>query len=1457
MEKYKHRLLGVCVLFLMAALTIGTTVSFAGNERSSSYALTIKKVFNGDMTDEVKAKAQEQVYTFRVAAQVKSGGGYTSEERIVKITGAGEETIYFDNAFKISVIEQTNPQGFTHVTNGTKEEWNVTKTVCTSSMHVAAAQATLNISKEGGKIEITRLAGSPEVTFQLEGKPFHHGVSGLVPGTGQTPSEDEDDGKDRTETSNEDENSGDAKTTQSNLPETEGSEDAQDNNLDTPKNEALPDEKNDDDSGDTDHEGQSSDEPDKPETVDPEADQGNTPPDVPKTEDPEGTQSSGANEPKPANLGEEQADDPDEPKAEDLKTEQSDTSKTLKVEPPKEVKSNEPAQGSGNDAGNQHPFDFETITQKVSGGEPVVLGSNLPQGEYTITKLRAPDGFNVLVGPRDFDVGAGKTGTVYINGSDSKITIKAPEPVNGVVRTHHYRISKNGRQVRDIVDVLSGQEGIVEHLDEGEYTIEVSETYDGFKGYTVGYPSTTVTNRSEDVDRVTTSDTRSYKGYSVKDTNGKVANQVELYRYGPLYDASDVSERNTITSNVTYQVNWGINNGSGVVRNYTSKAARPGNYNYTIKEDYLKKLVPGNGYLYFSITGVSDSAVKAINLRWREYREYHNKTKISLPKATGNLVSVNGLTEDYITIEKSADTHERGSEVKYYYTIQDSNHNPITGFTVTDGDGNTISQPTDKEDTTVMLRAGETVKISGLKAGGNYRIYESVEEAPAMGFHVTLNDTKKSVMTTGGSINITTLGNRTVEISRPGNANDDHNREYTYNIYQDGEREPIATIKLEAGQKKNVKEVMGEMLPAGSYRIQAMDDQVDGFDVTYTDSSSITSDYVRTATVTFENTFKAVKASYHVIHEYYLKDANGNYEFEGASPVFTKNCDGSHDEGDGHYSKDVHQMEVYKGNTYTHIEVGGDAYGKVVSWPKGTNAVEVPLDEGTDIPYTTGPFVKEGTGSNGTGSKDDPGTRDYAYVPLTNLTFATATAHGEDGAHEGGAQIIILRYYREEKPVEPGKYNVIHVYYKRTSSGDEWDGSSELKTVDVGTLTNENRWTTYDVSDVKQEPAFIPDDDAGVQYLYQYDGVSYGRIVESEGDSLFSSPDIGVGDGKEYRKDAAMTSVQATEEGDQIIILRYYRVGGYNVVHEYYYREKANSAEDSDSGVDAPGEEVAQPQEQGTFPLSEDGDMDVGTTPEFNGTLSDSDGYTYDYEGNSKISTIPASLGGWYDQEGVGRITQFRPEEEDEVHNYVYKDAVYGYLDKETGTYRYAPYMTGVTATENDEEIIILRYYRGDVDQPETPPDKPDKPSGGGGTPTPPKDPEIPAIPEKPTEPEPPTEPESPGGPDDPKPPTDPSRPTTLPDPNQPGSPNQVTIWENGVPTTYVKLWDPEKEKWVYIPETEVPTTGKGTPTTTTIPRISRVPKTGDGGGPWGALIAAALSGFGALRLPFWKKKDE
>lgn len=143
--------------------------------------------------------------------------------------------------------------------------------------------------------------------------------------------------------------------------------------------------------------------------------------------------------------------------------------------------------------------------------------------------------------------------------------------------------------------------------------------------------------------------------------------------------------------------------------------------------------------------------------------------------------------------------------------------------------------------------------------------------------------------------------------------------------------------------------------------------------------------------------------------------------------------------------------------------------------------------------------------------------------------------------------------------------------------------------------------------------------------------------------------------------------------------------------------------------------------------------------------------------------------------------------------------------------------------------------------------------SGGGETPiTPPEKPIEPTEPTKPTEPEKPTEPIKPtelAVPEQPVQPTEPTTPqhpewgdlpTELPYPVTADSPDEITILEDGVPTTYVKMWDPETEEFIYIPEDEVPLTSAEPEEP-----IGDAPATGDNAPVTAMLLLLAASAAG------------
>ncbi len=492
----------------------------------------------------------------------------------------------------------------------------------------------------------------------------------------------------------------------------------------------------------------------------------------------------------------------------------------------------------------------------------------------------------------------------------------------------------------------------------------------------------------------------------------------------------------------------------------------------------------------------------------------------------------------------------------------------------------------------------------------------------------------------------------------------------------------------------------------------------DGVQATEKGDQIIILRYVRTEPVT-----DSARGAYSIVHEYYLEKQDGTLQLEGISDITCKTVDPV---TDALYKADESMWKlVYNSQTYSHRE---DVYGKIIpDKSEGQNLEDIKI-----------------TAAGETYGKDP------------NMT-------GGVQATEKGDQIIILRYVRTEPVTDSarGAYSIVHEYYLEKSDGTlQLEGISEITSKAVDPVTD----ALYKANESMWKPAYN-------SQTYSHREDVYGKIIpdKSEGQNLEDIKSTAAGE--TYGKDPNMSGgVQATEKGDQIIILRYVRTipsrpsrpgggtpdtpntpasGSYKVVHEYYLRD------------------------------------DTGDH----------------FEGRSGIATIKKNLGDTtYTADGVNKITVC----EANGMSYVYGTSAYGHVTGDTSgdgptvqvpgdsLYSMDPEMTWVKATENGDQIIILKYYRT----------------------LSPEQPQRPELPE-------------------------------LPDPNSPDSPDTVTITEGDVPTTYVKVWNPETEEFMYIPEDEVPLWG--------------LPKTGDRGRlfRWALLSASSLGIFLAVWFLGFRKRED
>lgn len=225
----------------------------------------------------------------------------------------------------------------------------------------------------------------------------------------------------------------------------------------------------------------------------------------------------------------------------------------------------------------------------------------------------------------------------------------------------------------------------------------------------------------------------------------------------------------------------------------------------------------------------------------------------------------------------------------------------------------------------------------------------------------------------------------------------------------------------------------------------------------------------------------------------------------------------------------------------------------------------------------------------------------------------------------------------------------------------------------------------------------------------------------------------------------------------------------------------------------------------------------------------------YPYTKNEEEYTMPSEGGKIYPTVSNGGEFTLKHNESITIHD-LPAGAYYEVAEKKAEGYLSVPVKKGIV--ENSGTASYLEIHNESGRDPENPEDPtPNHPGGGGGGGggggSDPKDPTPP-----PTE----TSPETPS--EEAAEPEPPAYPEELPDPNDPESPERITILENGVPRTYLKMWDPEKEEFMYIPEDEIPLAFMLPPTGDRSRRII-----------WAMVCGLSLSGMAALSWGRRRKK--
>ena len=1135
----------------------------------------------------------------------------------------------------------------------------------------------------------------------------------------------------------------------------------------------------------------------------------------------------------------------------------------------------------------------------------------LQAGIYTIEQIAAPSGYRLQLMRREDTVEAGEEGRFYINGTPGSLTLTAGGTA-GDGATHYYVVERTQTEEGDEsvfvtrnVSIASGEKYILDNLPKGgytvtEYSIDVNEAFE------VTVPQTKILRTLSNLSSAPQYE--SYRTFSLPSGTS----YIRLTSFGPLYDSD---KKVIVDDNLKYTFSYGVGNENGNIAAVSIKGTyKAVSTPYLLNNPTARYPDPTNGMkIGFRTQGLKNTAAKYIMVNWTEYSEKEQMKRCD----QAGVVYTNGITvgdSGWMRI-KAPNVTPGSSGVAYYYTIRNNKGKLIT-FS---------AGATDKEGTSIKLQAGKSIKLTGLTPG-SYKITETIEWK-RVGFTMEITGLPFGTTEAGKEFDIHVGGKRDLTISKPAllDAPEDTTdpRTYTFSVTGPGFSEKV---EIQAGESETIT------LPReGDYKVAPVRDALEVYELKYTDSGAVYGTASgKNASLVFTNVFKAGDYGYRYIHEYYVKEADGTYTYEGNSQVTTRlGCD---NQDEIYTAGQIDKVTSFQGNQYTHF---GEAYGWVDGIPmpaaQSDPGVEVPADlngllppdavgegekfpeetpsdgeegklpegappngEEGKLPEETPPNGEEGklpeeappdgeeklpegappngeeqspegekqealsmvsysSGGTGATEKDSEGliSKGTGYASdRTLLNYGPEEGKDHIGVTEDASRIIILRYYRDRQPV--GTYNVIHVYYFRDEKGDIREGTSGINKLD-GELG-----VKYTGEGVEKVYEFKPEG-ADSPYTYTWDGrPQYGVVEEYTGSS---SPEDEFADNNMlYRPNNKWTAAEGTEEGNQIIILRYYRErsqeGYYNIVHEYYFRQ---AGESQDSTEDQTEEAEASP--ENASPRMASMRIQEDDVSEFNGTLSRNDGYVYTFEGRTRVDSIAAPLSQTYTATKDDWKTSY------EKRNYSFIEAGYGSVLPDDA-YSCDPHQQWAASTPEGSEIIILRYYREDTknppDQPQepkpedpTPPDDPDPRDPPGGPETPPRTPETPPeTPETPPEtPEtPPETPETPPEtpPEDPEtppetpetPPENPESPpenpeqerylTELPDPNAPDCPETVTIWEDGVPKTYVRIWDPESEEWVWVPEDEIP---RGS---------MEAPRTGDDSwiSLWTALAAGSLCGL-------------
>ncbi len=989
--------------------------------------------------------------------------------------------------------------------------------------------------------------------------------------------------------------------------------------------------------------------------------------------------------------------------------------------------------------------DFKKIDEyfPLNPGEEKLF-EGLRAGIYTIEQIAAPDGYQLQMGTRKETVNPGEVGRFYINGTPGSLTLTAGGNESNNV-SYYYIVDRTETEEGDTstfqprtVSIQSGKSVILDNLPKGGYTV-TEFTVSASEKSIVTTPTTDeriITGKSSALSKETKNNWK-YIDFNDKNTTNYKnfdVDYIKMVSFGPLYNSKN-QKLNSSTSYTTFRYGFLSEDTTLItgIKSYSRENGYTGNLTITMS-DAKKMSVKPHKRLYFTATGVKSTTAKTIGVSWIEYDE---KETLKTFKNVATEESVTVDERGWIKIEAPAlqnPSADGADKISYYYTIKDKDGNLIPG-----------GEKTDDPETTIKLQPGSNMTLEGLNEG-TYTITEMIKGNAPAGFTMKISGMPFGTTENGKEIKVNIGGKRDLIITKlapvnlSGNAAD--NRTYKFNIR--GGAGFNQNVTIEAGKNSTIA------LPdAGLYTIQPINDQLETYNLNYTDSGAIYGTaFGSTSEITFTNHFASGTYGYRYIHEYYVKTPDGTYIYEGQSPITTRL---GRPMDETYTAKWIDKVTDYNNEHYTHFD---EAYGIVdgieqknqadsdnssrtysitrsVASPSSSTAspssARARQNHDSDKPYRqtdsaaspsrarsrlnntasktlgSGSIAVDDQGIIRQGKGTDSWEKTLNYAPVDGKEYIDVT--------EDASQIIILRYCREQRPM--GKYNIIHVYYCRDDEGSHWEGVSSVR-VEEAELESKHVG-----ENVPKECSFTPEPDNDFTpeitkkpYNYTWDTrPQYGELDRiTDSDSSYQPGLNGeyAGDNMRYRPNNDWTFAKATKEGNHIIILCYYREpakeGNYNIVHEYYLRKKSESHEDEE--IPSRYKKMIQPQNDDAA-SGEDNEVSSETedkedsSGDFTGTLNVNDGYVYTFEGSvgDDRNPIIAPL----------ETTRKAAESDWKInynnHNYTHLNDGYGSDYTNNKVYRFTPSQQWAASTENENQVIILRYYRDEPDKPDPTPE--------------------------------------------------------------------------------------------------------------------------------------------------------